>query len=55
MKQYQAVILRLTGRTADDEELVTDLLNERSRTGWEWVSSTPLSPRKLLLVFARSA
>ena len=34
MKEYQAVILR-TGRHArEDEEALTDLLNERSRGGW---------------------
>jgi hypothetical protein len=35
MKEYQAVILRLTRRTQDDEDAITDLLNERSRGGWE--------------------
>lgn len=34
MKEYQAVIHRLTRRTRDDEEALTDLLNERSRGGW---------------------
>ncbi|HEX7123013.1 MAG TPA: hypothetical protein VF178_11625 [Gemmatimonadaceae bacterium] len=34
MKEYQAVIHRLTRRTRDDEEALTDLLNERSRSGW---------------------
>ena len=35
MKEYQAVILRLTRRTRDDEDALTDLLNERSRGGWD--------------------
>lgn len=35
MKEYQAVILRLTRHTRDDEDSLTDLLNERSRGGWE--------------------
>jgi hypothetical protein len=35
MKEYQAVILRLTRHTRDDEDALTDLLNERSRGGWE--------------------
>ena len=35
MKEYQAVILRLTHHTRDDEDALTDLLNERSRGGWE--------------------
>lgn len=34
MKEYQAVIHRLARRTRDDEEALTDLLNERSRGGW---------------------
>ena len=34
MKEYQAVILRLTRHTHDDEDAITDLLNERSRGGW---------------------
>lgn len=35
MKEYQAVMLRLTRRMQDDEVALTDLLNERSRGGWE--------------------
>jgi hypothetical protein len=35
MKEYQAVMLRLTHQTRDDEDALTDLLNERSRGGWE--------------------
>jgi hypothetical protein len=35
MKEYQAVVLRLTRHTRDDEDALTDLLNERSRGGWE--------------------
>jgi hypothetical protein len=35
MKEYQAVILRLTHHVHDDEDALTDLLNERSRSGWE--------------------
>jgi hypothetical protein len=35
MKEYQAVILKLTQRTREDEDALTDLLNERSRGGWE--------------------
>ena len=34
MKEYQAVILRLTRHARDDEDALTDLLNERSRGGW---------------------
>jgi hypothetical protein len=35
MKEYQAVMLRLTRHPRDDEDALTDLLNERSRSGWE--------------------
>ena len=35
MKEYQAVMLRLTHHMQDDEDALTDLLNERSRGGWE--------------------
>ena len=35
MKEYQAVIVRLTRHARDDEDALTDLLNERSRGGWE--------------------
>ncbi len=34
MKEYQAVIVRLTRHVREDEDALTDLLNERSRTGW---------------------
>ena len=35
MKEYQAVIVRLTRHPREDEDALTDLLNERSRSGWE--------------------
>jgi hypothetical protein len=35
VKEYQAVMVRLTHHPRDDEDALTDLLNERSRTGWE--------------------
>ena len=35
MKEYQAVILRIARNVLDDEDALTDLLNERSRGGWE--------------------
>ena len=34
MKDYQAVMLRLSRHARDDEDALTDLLNERSRSGW---------------------
>ena len=35
MKEYQAVIVRLTRHAREYEDALTDLLNERSRGGWE--------------------
>lgn len=53
MKEYQAVILRLSQRTRDDEDALTDLLNERSRGGWEPTHVAQHGDR-LTLVFSRS-
>ena len=52
MKEYQAVILRLTRHTRDDEDALTDLLNERSRGGWEPAMMTQEDTR-LTIVVAR--
>jgi len=52
MKEYQAVMLRLTRHTRDDEDALTDLLNERSRGGWEPAMMTQDGAR-LTIVFAR--
>ena len=52
MKEYQAVILRLTRHTRDDEDALTDLLNERSRGGWELAMLTQDGLR-LTIVFQR--
>lgn len=54
MKEYQAVILRLSRRTRDDEDALTDLLNERSRSGWEATLITQNSER-MTVVFSRPA
>jgi hypothetical protein len=54
MKEYQAVILRLTQHTRDDEDAITDLLNERSRGGWEPALVTQ-DGQRLTVVFARPA
>ena len=54
MKEYQAVILRLTRHTRDDEDALTDLLNERSRGGWEPALITQDGAR-VTLVFARAS
>lgn len=52
MKEYQAVIVRLTRRTRDDEDALTDLLNERSRGGWAPAMMSQDGER-LTIVFAR--
>ena len=54
MKEYQAVILRLTGHTREDEDALTDLLNERSRGGWDPTMMTP-DPYRLTIIFARAS
>ena len=52
MKEYQAVILKLTRRTHDDEDALTDLMNERSRGGWVPALMTQDDVR-ITLIFAR--
>ena len=52
MKEYQAVILKLTQRTREDEDALTDLLNERSRGGWE-PSMMSQDDQRLTVVFSR--
>lgn len=54
MKEYQAVIVRQTRHAQDDEEALTDLLNERSRGGWKPAMMSQGSQR-LTIVFARTA
>ena len=54
MKEYQAVILRLTQHQREDEDALTDLLNERSRGGWSPTTMTQDGAR-LTIVFAREA
>lgn len=53
MKQYQVVIIRLHGRSRDDEETVTDLLNERARMGWTDYSIHAIAGSRILVVFSR--
>ena len=53
MKEFQAVILRLTRHTRDDEDALTDLLNERSRGGWA-LSTMTQDGLRLTLVFQRT-
>jgi hypothetical protein len=54
MKEYQAVIVRLTRLARDDEDALTDLLNERSRGGWEPSMMTQEGFR-LTIVFQRES
>ncbi len=54
MKEYQAVILRLSRRAQDDEDALTDLLNERSRGGWE-PTMMAQDDSRLTIVFQREA
>jgi hypothetical protein len=61
MKEYQAVMLRLTNHPRDDEDALTDLLNERSRGGWEPAllahssvpGATPGGADRLTVIFQR--
>jgi hypothetical protein len=54
MKEYQAVILRLTRHQREDEDALTDLLNERSRGGWS-PSMMTQDGQRLTIIFARDA
>lgn len=54
MKEYQAVILRQSKHAQDDEEALTDLLNERSRGGWAPVTLAQGQGR-VTVVFSREA
>jgi hypothetical protein len=54
MKEYQAVIHRLTRHQREDEDALTDLLNERSRGGWSPVMMTQ-DGQRLTIVFSREA
>ena len=53
MKEYQAVVLRLTQRAKYDEDAITDLMNERSRGGWEPAMMTQ-DAQRLVIVFQRA-
>ena len=52
MKEYQAVIHRLTRLTREDEDALTDLFNERSRGGWEPVMMAQ-DDLRLTIIFQR--
>ena len=53
MKEYQAVIHRLTRHTREDEDALTDLLNERIRSGWEPAMMSQDAER-LTIIFQRT-
>jgi hypothetical protein len=52
MKEYQAVMLRLSRHARDDEDALTDLLNERSRGGWRPAMMSQ-DDHRLTIVFER--
>ena len=54
MNEYQAVILKLTRHVQEDEDALTDLLNERSRGGWE-LAMMAQGATRLTVVFRRRA
>ncbi len=54
MKEYQAVVVKLTYHSREDEDTLTDLLNERSRSGWEPALMSQHDQRVTIL-FQRSA
>ena len=54
MKEYQAVMVRLTRHPREDEDALTDLLNERSRSGWE-PAMMAQDGMRLTVVFQRLA
>lgn len=53
MTEYQAIVVHLSGKVRQDEEALTDELNDRRRAGWALFQLVPLSPRRLLAVFQR--
>jgi hypothetical protein len=55
MNEFQVVILRLQGKAREDEDAMTDLMNERARMGWIFHSLQPLPDEKVAMVFSREA
>jgi hypothetical protein len=53
MTEYQAIVLPLSGKARQDEEALTDELNDRRRAGWALFQLVSLSPRRLLAIFQR--
>ena len=54
MNEYQAVILKLTRHVQEDEDALTDLLNERCRGGWV-PSMMAQGTTRLTVIFSRRA
>ena len=54
MKEYQAVVVKLTRHTHEDEDTLTDLLNERSRSGWEPALMSQ-DQQRVIVLFQRTA
>jgi hypothetical protein len=54
MKEYQAVVVKLTRHTREDEDTLTDLLNERSRSGWE-PAMISQDEQRVTILFQRDA
>ncbi|MDX2183345.1 MAG: hypothetical protein SFW08_05100 [Gemmatimonadaceae bacterium] len=54
MTEYQAVMLRTTRHPREDEEMLTDLLNERSRSGWR-LERLAHAEDRLTVVFSRES
>ena len=54
MKEYQAVVVKLTRHTREDEDTLTDLLNERSRGVWEPALMSQ-DEQRVTLLFQRDA
>jgi hypothetical protein len=52
-KEYQVVIVRLTRHVRDDEDALTDLLNERSRAGWR-PSMLSQDGERMTVIFERA-
>ncbi|MEP6692635.1 MAG: hypothetical protein ABJD07_15870 [Gemmatimonadaceae bacterium] len=52
--EYQAVTLKLTRRPHDDDDALTDMLNERSRAGWA-PSMMSQGEGRLTVIFRRTA
>jgi hypothetical protein len=53
MRQFQVAIVKLQRKSREDEEMLTDLLNERTRMGWIYHSLAKLDDDRVAAVFER--